>query len=428
LRRGKTTKDKSWSGLDNAALIFPAAVGGSDTQVFRISCELYEPVDPAVLQTALEQTAEAFPLYRSVLKRGLFWYYLESTDRMPSVHEEDKRPCAVIYRRSGKNLLFDVSWFRNRVNLEVYHVLSDGTGALYFLRTLMVKYLSLVHRLPEPAIDYDASAMQMSDDSFQKYYTGSHRIKGIGYATACHLSGRRYPENGMRIITGLTDIRPVLEAAHSRHATLTAYLCACLMEAVSETVSVRMKKRPIVLSVPVNLRGHFPSASARNFFSVLLVGYDYGKRDGSFENVLKKVGTDLKGGLVRENLSRGIDAYSAVEHNVFARAVPLYLKDLALKAAYHYAMRRETAGVSNIGIVSMPQELTPYIRSFDMCSGTNNLQVCVCSFQNRLSISFSSPFVSAEIQRRFFRTLADLGAEIEITASPVDDEGDGGKR
>ena len=428
MRRRKTTKDKGWSGLDNAALIFPAAVGGSDTQVFRISCELYEPVDPAALQTALEQTVGAFPPYRSVLKRGLFWYYLESTDRMPCVHEEDRRPCAAIYRRSGKNLLFDVSWFHNRVNLEVYHVLSDGTGALYFLRTLVAKYLSLTHRLPEPAIGYDASAMQMSDDSFQKYYTGTRRLKGIGYGTACRLSGRRYPENGMRVITGLTDIRPVLEAAHSRHATLTAYLCACLMEAVSETVSVRMRKRPVMLSVPVNLRGHFPSESARNFFSVLLVGYDYGKHGGSFEDVLENTGADLKCGLIRENLSRGIDAYSAVEHNVFAKAVPLYLKDLALKAAYHYAMRRETAGLSNIGIVSMPRELTPYIRSFDICSGTNNLQICVCSFQDRLSISFSSPFVSAEIQRRFFRSLADLGAEVEITASPAGDEGDGGKR
>ena len=398
-------------------------MGSSDTQVFRISCELYEPVDPAVLQTALNQTIEAFPPYRAVLKRGLFWYYLESTEKMPCVHEEDRRPCAAIHRRSGKNLLFDVSWFRSRVNLEVYHVLSDGTGALYFLQTLMAKYLSLIRRLPEPAIGYDASAMQMSDDSFQKYYTGSRRLHGIGYAPACRLSGHRYPENGMRVITGLIDIRPVLQAAHSHHVTLTAYLCACLIEAIGETVPVRMKKRPVVLSVPVNLRGHFPSESARNFFSVLLVGYDYATCGGSFEDVLQKVAADLKGGLVRENLSRGIDAYSAVEHNVFARAVPLYLKDLVLKAAYHYAMRRETAGLSNVGIVSMPRELTPYIRSFDICSGAGNLKACICSFEDRLSISFSSPFISAEVQRRFFRSLADLGAEIEITASSVGDEG-----
>lgn len=357
-----------------------------------------------------------------MLKRGLFWYYLESTEQMPVVHEENSQPCAAIYHRSGKNLLFDVSYFHNRVNLEVYHVLSDGTGALHFLRTLITKYLSLCHCLPEPSLDYDASAVQMSDDSFRKYYTGSPGVKRSEYGTACRLTGWRYPENRLKVITGLTDIQPLLEAAHNCHATLTEYLCACLMNAISETVSVRAKKRPVVLSVPVNLRSHFPSASARNFFSILLVGYDYGKQSGVFEDVVKKIGTDLKDGLVRENLARGIDAYSAVEHNAFARVAPLYLKDLALKAAYRHAMRQQTAVLSNLGVVSMPPELTSFIRSFDVCSSTDRLQVCMCSYLGRLSIGFSSPFLSAEIQRRFFRTLTSLGAEVEITTNSAGDE------
>lgn len=413
--------DKDWSGLDNAALIFPSAMGKADTHVFRISCELYEKVEPDILQSALDQTVDTFQIYRSVLKRGLFWHYLESSDRMPVVHEENRQPCAAIYNRSGKNLLFDVSYFHNRVNLEVYHVLSDGTGAMHFLRTLITKYLALCHHLQEPSLDYDASAMQMSDDSFRKYYSGSSGVKRSEFGTACRLSGRQYPENRLKIITGLTNIGPVIEAAHSYHTTLTAYLCACLMDAISETVSVRAKKRPVVLSVPVDLRSHFPSASARNFFSILLVGYNYEEQSGMFEDVVKKVGADLKNGLARENLAHGIDAYSAVEHNAFARVVPLYLKDVALKAAYWHAMRQDTAGFSNIGIISMPPELTSFIRSFDICSGTNKLQVCMCSYLGRLSISFSSPFVSTEIQRNFFRTLTALGAEVEITSSPADD-------
>jgi hypothetical protein len=403
------------------ALIFPSAVGKANTQVFRISCELYGKIEPTFLQSALEQTVGAFPLYQSILKRGLFWYYLEGTDQMPIVHEENRQPCAAIYNRNGTNLLFDVSYFNNRVNLEVYHVLSDGTGALHFLRTLITKYLSLCHHLPEPSLDYDASAVQMSDDSFRKYYTGSPSVKRSEYGTACRLSGQKYPENRLKVITGQIDIQPLLEAAHSYHTTLTVYLCACLIDAISETVSVRAKKRPILLSVPVNLRSHFPSVSARNFFSILLVGYDYGKHNGELEEVVKKIGSDLKVGLLKENLVRGIDAYSNVEHNAFARAVPLYLKDLALKAAYWYAMRQNTAGFSNIGVITMPQELKTFIRSFDVCSSTNKLQVCMCSYLGRLSISFSSPFVSAEIQRRFFRNLTALGAEVEIITNPAGD-------
>ena len=413
--------DKNWSGLDNAALIFPSASEKADHQVFRVTCELYDQVDSAILQKALEQTLESFQVYRSVLKRGMFWYYLEGTEKTPVVHEENRRPCSAMNIRNGKSLLFDVSYYHNRVNLEVYHVLSDGTGALNFLRTLITKYLTLRSGLAEPSLDYDASATQRSDDSFHRYYSGASKAKRSECGIACRLSGWRYPENGLKIITGLMNIQPILEAAHKYHTTLTVFLCACLMDAISETVPVRAKKRPVVLSVPVNLRSHFPSASARNFFSVLFVRYDYGKRNAAFEDVVKKIGADLSNGLARDNLSRGIDAYSAMEHNAFARVVPLYFKDLILKAAYRNAMRRDTADFSNLGVVSMPHELEHLIRSFDVCASTNKLQACTCTYQGRLSIGFSSPFVSAEIQRRFFRTLAALGAEVEITANPVDD-------
>ena len=70
-------KNNGWQRLDNAAKIFPSNSTKSDTKVFRFCCELTEPVDPVLLQPALEATLESFPLYRAVLKRGLFWYYFE---------------------------------------------------------------------------------------------------------------------------------------------------------------------------------------------------------------------------------------------------------------------------------------------------------------------------------------------------------------
>lgn len=416
--------NNNWSSLDNAALIFPSAAKRANTQVFRISCELYEKIDPVILQNALDETIKIFRVYQSVLKRGLFWYYLERTDIMPVVHEESRQPCAAIYNRNRKGLLFHVSYYKKRVNLEVYHVLSDGTGAMHFLRTLMTKYLAECHRLSEPPLAYDASAAQMSDDSFHKYYTGSPQTKEGRRGLACKLHGRRYPENRLKVITGLVGIQPLLDAAHGYHTTLTVYLCACLMNAISETVPARAKKRPVVLSVPVNLRNHFPSASARNFFGVLSIEYNYWNHSNAFEDLVKKISDDFISGLSSENLARVINAYCAVEHNVFARITPLILKDFALKGAYNHAMLRSTAGFSNVGIIKMPAELEQYIRSFDLSAGTDKLQVCLCSFQDRLSINFTSPFMSSEIQRRFFRTLTDLGAEVEITTNSAGNEKD----
>ena len=77
------TKLTRWSRLDNAAKIFPATSGKKDVRVFRFACELTEYVDPEILQQALDRTMELFPLFRSVLRKGLFWYYFESSDLKP---------------------------------------------------------------------------------------------------------------------------------------------------------------------------------------------------------------------------------------------------------------------------------------------------------------------------------------------------------
>ncbi|WFA08998.1 hypothetical protein [Tissierella sp. Yu-01] len=43
-------KTIKWKKLDNASKIFPATSNNKDTKVFRLACELYDEVDPIVLQ------------------------------------------------------------------------------------------------------------------------------------------------------------------------------------------------------------------------------------------------------------------------------------------------------------------------------------------------------------------------------------------
>lgn len=92
---------KHWSRLDNAAKIFPPTSTKRDTKVFRFVCELTEPVDSGILQSALEETIQEFPLYRSILKKGLFWYYLEESNLRPQVEKESLPACSPIYNQDG---------------------------------------------------------------------------------------------------------------------------------------------------------------------------------------------------------------------------------------------------------------------------------------------------------------------------------------
>jgi hypothetical protein len=75
-----------------------------------------------------------------------------------------------------------------------------------------------------------------------------------------------------------------------------------------------------------------------------------------------------------------------------------------------------------VGIVKMPDDIKPFIYSFDIFVSTDKIQACLCSFGNQLRISFTSAFVSTEIQRRFFKSLTDMGIPVVIESNIIDEE------
>ena len=80
-----------WRKLDNAALAFPLVTGKNDSRVFRFYCQLKEDIQADLLQKALEQTMEHYPVFSMVLRKGLFWFYLEHRDIRAVVKPETSR-------------------------------------------------------------------------------------------------------------------------------------------------------------------------------------------------------------------------------------------------------------------------------------------------------------------------------------------------
>lgn len=419
-------KPKEWNRLDNAAKIFPHAAGNRDTKVFRFSCQLTEDVDEAVLQKALDSTLEDYPIFSSVLKHGLFWYYLERSSIRALVQEENLPPCAPLYDKNVKTLLFRVTYFKERINLEVFHALSDGTGTLQFLRSLVSHYLA--YKYPQsfpqgvPVLDYDASSTQKNEDSFQKYYQPGNKVKKVKSKRAYQISGGFLPEGRMKVIEGIMPVQQLLELSHKYNATITVFLASVFIHSIAEEMPLRHKNKPVVLSVPVNLRRYFNSETARNFFGVVLAGYDFSKESGTLEDIIKAVVNCFDKQLTTESLSQRITRMAAIEHNYAARAVPLAIKDIILRQAASHVRRAETSSFSNVGKIIMPPSTDCFIKGFDVFVSTDRIQACLCSYKENLTISFTSAFVSTDIQKRFFRTLSENGVDIKIISNIVDNE------
>ena len=81
-----------WMRLDNAALIFPAVRRRSWTNAFRVSATLNEPVNPEILQRAVDALAPRFPSMYVSLHRGAFWYYLQKLPQGPRVGQDGACP------------------------------------------------------------------------------------------------------------------------------------------------------------------------------------------------------------------------------------------------------------------------------------------------------------------------------------------------
>lgn len=424
----KSSRGIQWSKLDNAAKIFPANSTLRDPKVFRFSCQLFEEIDPAALQLALDKTLTDFPHYRSVLRRGLFWYFLEHSELPAEVEEEHLPLCSPLYTPDSHQLLFRVTYYRKRVNLEVYHAIADGTGALQFHRTLLHHYLAIRHKGEldgkTPPLDYDASLWQRLDDSFSRHYKGTHsgdeHFSVTKNIRAYKVQGVRLSEYRLRLIEGSMPVKTLLDAAHRYNTTLTVLLGAVLIMAIRDTMPPRMERLPVVLSIPVNLRTYFKSQSARNFFGIFLAGYRFGQGDDSLDSIIETLGGCFRQELQQERLAARMNKLAALEHNIFTRAIPLTIKDITLRIFGLRSERQMTAAFSNIGRITMPEPFMKYIDSFIISASTNKLQVCFSTFNDRLTITFTQPFASTEIPKSFFRRLAELGADITINSNIYD--------
>lgn len=423
--KSKNKKDKiEWKKLDNASKIFPATSSNKDTKVYRISAELYEDIDPESLQRALDLTLESFPIYKSVLRRGFFWYYFELSDIHPEIEPESKSPCAAIYIDGIKNLLFRVSYYKKRINFELFHALSDGAGALWFLETLVFHYIKFNYKdeigSNMPKLQYGASISQKMDDSFWKNYTSNikeDKIEKEKYKVAYTIRGKRTEQNRMKVIEGAVSVREILKISREYNTSLTVFLTSLLMYSIYMDMPRKKRKKPVVLSVPVNLRGYYNSSTARNFFTTMNISYDFQNMSSEFEDIVRHVDAEFKRSLTEENINLKLARFMKLESNPIARIVPLIVKDFFMKIADKFNDKSITSSISNIGRIKTADEFKDYIKQFSICVSAKTPKITFCSYEDRLVITFTSPYVETDIQRMFFQFLSSRDVDVEITSN-----------
>lgn len=415
-----------WDKLDNTAHLFPVIAGEEMTNVYRISVVLKEEVQKDLLQEALDIMLPKFELFNVRLRQGIFWYYFEeNVKRAPRVLEEETYPCRYIIQNKNRSYLFRVSFYKCRINLEVFHVLTDGMGGINFLKELTYQYLRLAHGELREKLGGDALSSDTSlntEDSFLKNYRKSHQ-KSYKTQKAYLLKGEKFKTPEFGVIHGYLDIPQLKQVCRQWNVSINEYLVSVFVWSIYlECMHGMPGKKPIRVAVPVNLRPFFDSVTTKNFFAVVSAEFQPQKETYTFEEVLRIVQESLREQINKEHLEEIFSYNVSNEKALIARAVPLVLKKLAIRSVYTSAALANTSTVTNIGNISVQEEYEPYVEGFHAylaMSKGQNLKGTICSYKDTLVFTFSFILKDTSVQKAFFRKLAEDGLDVKIETNGV---------
>lgn len=421
------SKESNWDKLDNTALIFPVISSESMTNVYRIAAIMTEEVDRAVLQEALNRVLPQFPVFRMRMRAGMFWYYFEDNRKAPpQVRPENSFPGAYINKSRNNQYLFRVTCYQNRINLEVFHALTDGFGGTVFLKELVYQYIRL--RYPE-AMEGESHRLSPdvyldSEDSYLRNYKkpGKER-KRYSQTKGVQIKGKELPADEVGIIHGYVKVDELKAAAKRYHVTINTFLVAAYIYAIyREYLRGHGSDEPISCIVPVNLRPYYESHTMKNFFAMLNAAFQPEDRDYTFEEVVQLVDADLKGKMTKENLEDIVSYNVSNETNMINRWVPLIIKNFAIKSIYEASAHSNTTTLTNIGNIVLREKYRDYVQGFYCMLSKSigmNMKVGVVSYNGIMTITFSSTLEDTGIQKRFFQILTAEGMEVGIETNGV---------
>ena len=417
-----------WMKLDNAAKIYPAAKRRNWNNFFRISATLTEPVDVAVLRSALDVTARRFPSIAVRLRRGMFWYYLEQIPHSPAIQEEKSCPLAHAPFHEVRQCAFRVLVYHNRFAVEFFHALTDGTGGLTFFKTLLAEYLSQKYGLTIPAGDGVLGRLEEPDaeeleDSFLRY---AGNIKASRKeATAWHLTGTPEKDGFKDLVTLMIPAPALKECAKAHGVTVTELLCAAMMQAIcqlqAEKVPQRSRRKPVKVLLPVNLRNLFPSKTLRNFASYITPEVDPRMGDYTFDEICAAVHHRMGLENNPQTMRAKFAANVASEQSPLLRVMPLFIKNLAMKAVFDTVGEcKSCLCLSNLGVVRLPEVMAPYVARMDFIIGVQAKAPHNCgvlTWNDTVYINCIRSIREPELELHFYRVLHQLGLPVKVESN-----------
>lgn len=417
-----------WARLDNAAKIYPAARRKNWTNLFRQSVTLKEAVDTQVLQNALEVTVKRFPSICARLRKGMFWYYLHQVPHAPKIRQEYSYPLVYMDRKEIGQCAFRVIVHENRMAVEFFHSLTDGNGALIFLKSLTAEYLEQKYGITVPAENgvldrQETPRPEELEDSFPKY---AGKVSASRKDTNAWRMGNIAPSDSFQHLTCFQlPVDKALALAHQEGVSLTVFFSAVMLQALCDlqkeiTPDPRKQKR-LKLLIPVNLRNLFPSKTLRNFAMYTIPEVDPRLGEYTFREICDVVRHKMGAEITAKHMSTVIATNVGDEQNPLVRLIPLPVKNMVMKMIFDTVGERKSClTLSNLGKIIIPSVMEDYITRFDFVLGVQAAAPYNCgmlSYGDTVYVNFIRNICEPALERHFHRILRDMGLPVTVESN-----------
>lgn len=431
----RKTKSKSvmtlpeWTRLENSAIIYPSCRTRKYAAVYRMSVSLDRNVNPDTLNDALNIVLRRFPSFRYSIRRGLFWWFLSKLENSPELAEPGPLKPFDVKKNGG--YMFKLSCSGPRIDMDVFHALTDGTGAMTFLLSIVAEYLKLV---ASAKIEYSKWVFDPSGEPVEEEMEdGFDRFSGTSgaldqEAPAWHIEGRVERPEVLNSLGVSLQLDQAVEKAREMDCTLTEFITALMLVSLQEVRAKApgRKKSPFIrMEVPVNLRPIFGSATLRNFSSYVYITLDVANGEYSLEDAVKEVKLQKRLYVQPARLTRRIAANVALEDNLAIRCIPLFIKKPVINIINHLkGDKYATYTFSNLGNIELPEGMAEHVQDIHFILGRTRKRsgssACV-SYGGRLNIDFSRKIAEDDFERVFVRKLRELGiwSSVQVPSEPL---------
>ena len=416
--------NNKWFRLDTAGLIFPAVMNNKWSNCFRLSATLKQDIDCEVLQVAVNDLKDRFSSMYVSLHKGLFWNYLESIKGQVTVQMDYAYPLTYMSKSQLKKAGIRVFYYKNRIAVEFFHSITDGTGARIYLCSLVGHYLKLKY-----GIDFEYNSLVIDPNT----KISAEEVEDSFYSNTCdvqasrdkqeayHLNGEPLDDDFNVLTSAIIPTDILINKAHEYDCTVTAFLCAIMAKSLIEIQNEEVYKKhqkPVKITVPINLRKLYNSKTLRNFVLTIYPGVDPRKGDYSLKELCDSFKHQIAFLATKQNMAAEISSNTVPQEIGLIKIAPLSIKHFVMSLVYNSSAEKSgSITLSNLGNTKLPKQLYDYIDHLEFVIGvqksySNNC--AVISMNNKTCINMIRTIKESELERLFFTNLVKLNIPVKI--------------